>query len=81
RRTRILPVRWSADGLHPVGGGQPGFLGGAAGADAFAVVPPGWRGDGPVGVLRLRCDAPGGPVAAVTSGPDPSGSAAPRSEG
>lgn len=53
RRTRILPVRWSADGLHPVDGAQPGYLGGAAAADAFAVVPPGWRGDGPVGVLRL----------------------------
>jgi molybdopterin molybdotransferase len=51
-RTRILPVRRAADGLHRVDGGQPGWLGGAAGADAFAVVPPGWRGDGPVGLLR-----------------------------
>lgn len=52
RHTRILPVRYAADGLHPIPGGQPGWLGGAALADAFAVVPPGWCGDGPVGVLR-----------------------------
>ncbi|GAA2359708.1 molybdopterin molybdotransferase MoeA [Dactylosporangium salmoneum] len=41
RRTRILPVRTAAEGVRLVDGGQPGFLGGAAAADAFAVVPPG----------------------------------------
>ncbi|MFU8872768.1 molybdopterin molybdotransferase MoeA [Micromonospora sp. SL4-19] len=54
RHTRIVPVRRSAQVLHLVEGGQPGQLGGAAGADAFAVVPPGWRGETPVELLRLE---------------------------
>ncbi|MFG2053211.1 molybdopterin molybdotransferase MoeA [Micromonospora sp. NPDC048930] len=53
RHTRILPVRRSAQVLHVVEGGQSGQLSGAAGADAFAVVPTGWRGTAPVGLLRL----------------------------
>ncbi|MCU7729088.1 molybdopterin molybdotransferase MoeA [Actinoplanes sp. KI2] len=52
RRTRILPVRRAGDGFRPVGGGQPGYLGGAAGADGFAVLPPGPVA-GPVEILRL----------------------------
>lgn len=52
RRTRIIPVGCSTDGLHVVEGGQPGYLGGAARADAFAVVAPGWRPGDPVGLLR-----------------------------
>ncbi|MEH1017414.1 molybdopterin molybdotransferase MoeA [Micromonospora sp. CPCC 206060] len=52
RRTRIVPVRWSTTGLHVIEGGQPGYLGGAARADAFAVVAAGWRTGGPVGLLR-----------------------------
>ncbi|MEU1810697.1 molybdopterin molybdotransferase MoeA [Micromonospora aurantiaca (nom. illeg.)] len=53
RRTRILPVRWSGGAVRLVQGDQPGFLGGAAVADGFAVVPPGWCGDERVGLLRL----------------------------
>jgi molybdopterin molybdotransferase len=49
--TRILPVRRRADGsVESVGLDRPGSLWGAALADAFAVVPPGWR-DEPVALL------------------------------
>ncbi|MFC7330165.1 molybdopterin molybdotransferase MoeA [Marinactinospora rubrisoli] len=44
--TRLVPVRVGADGrrAEPVGHDRPGTLRGAAGADAFAVIPPGWAG-------------------------------------
>jgi molybdopterin molybdotransferase len=49
--TRILPVRRRPDGsVESVGLDRPGSLWGAALADAFAVVPPGWR-DEPVALL------------------------------
>ncbi|MFJ8581060.1 molybdopterin molybdotransferase MoeA [Micromonospora sp. NPDC093277] len=53
RNTRIVPVRRSGQVVQLVEGGQPGQLSGAADADAFAVVPPGWRGEAPVQLLRL----------------------------
>jgi molybdopterin molybdotransferase len=40
-RTRLVPVRWQADGVRIVAGARPGHLGAAAHADALAVVPPG----------------------------------------
>ncbi|CAM3675448.1 molybdopterin molybdotransferase MoeA [Nocardiopsis rhodophaea] len=45
RDTRLIAVR-VADGTvaRPVGHDRPGSLRGAAMADAFAVIPPGWRG-------------------------------------
>lgn len=52
RRTRILPICYEGDGIRLLGEGQPGYLGGAALADAFAVVPPG-RMTGQVRLLRL----------------------------
>jgi molybdopterin molybdotransferase len=49
--TRILPVRRRPDGaLEPLGRDRPGNLWGAALAEAFAVVPPGWA-DEPVALL------------------------------
>ncbi|MFL6130261.1 MAG: molybdopterin molybdotransferase MoeA [Mycobacteriales bacterium] len=49
--TRILPVRRRPDGtLEPLGRDRPGNLWGAALADAFAVLPAGWRGE-PVPLL------------------------------
>jgi len=49
--TRVLPVRRTAAGtVEPLGRDRPGNLWGPALADAFAVVPPGWRG-GPVALL------------------------------
>jgi molybdopterin molybdotransferase len=49
--TRILPVRRHEDGtVRAVGLDRPGSLWGAALADAFAVVPPGWQGE-PVALL------------------------------
>ncbi|RCV49505.1 molybdopterin molybdenumtransferase MoeA [Marinitenerispora sediminis] len=46
--TRLVPVRIDADGeaacARPVGHDRPGTLRGAAGADALAVLPPGWSG-------------------------------------
>ncbi|HEV7655692.1 MAG TPA: molybdopterin molybdotransferase MoeA [Mycobacteriales bacterium] len=49
--TRILPVRRRPDGaVEAVGLDRPGSLWGAALADAFAIIPPDWRGE-PVGLL------------------------------
>jgi molybdopterin molybdotransferase len=49
--TRVLPVRRRPDGaVEAIGRDRPGNLWGAALADAFAVVPPDWRG-GPVPLL------------------------------
>ncbi|MFC4149484.1 molybdopterin-binding protein [Micromonospora mangrovi] len=43
RHTRIVPVRRRHGRLRLVEGAHPGYLGAAATADAFAVVPPGWQ--------------------------------------
>ncbi|MFG1674086.1 molybdopterin molybdotransferase MoeA [Micromonospora sp. NPDC049282] len=51
RNTRIVPVRRGAQGLQVVDGAHPGYLGAVAGADALAVVPPGWHHGTPVGLL------------------------------
>lgn len=49
--TRVLPVRRRPDGaVEPLGRDRPGNLWGPALADAFAAVPPGWRGE-PVPLL------------------------------
>ncbi|HYT10057.1 MAG TPA: molybdopterin molybdotransferase MoeA [Mycobacteriales bacterium] len=49
--TRILPVRRTAAGtLERLGRDRPSNLWGAALADGFAVIPPGWRGE-PVALL------------------------------
>jgi molybdopterin molybdotransferase len=50
--TRLVPVRLLGDRALPVGYDRPGSLRGAALADAYAVVPPGWDG-APVELLRL----------------------------
>ncbi|MEU3017609.1 molybdopterin molybdotransferase MoeA [Nocardiopsis sp. NPDC007018] len=50
--TRLVAVRVSRGRAEPVGHDRPGSLRGAALADAYAVVPPGWDG-GEVEVLRL----------------------------
>ncbi|WP_422770095.1 molybdopterin molybdotransferase MoeA [Plantactinospora sp. WMMC1484] len=44
RDTRLVPVVRIGSGALPVGHDRPGSLWGAAGADALAVVPPGWSG-------------------------------------
>jgi molybdopterin molybdotransferase len=50
-RTRVVPVRRRPDGsVEPLGRDRPGNLWGAALADAFAVLPPAWRGE-PVPLL------------------------------
>ena len=48
--TRVLPVSRAGDTVEPLGRDRPGNLWGAALADAFAVVPRGWRGE-PVPLL------------------------------
>jgi molybdopterin molybdotransferase len=48
--TRMLPVRRAGGAVEPLGRDRPGNLWGAAVADAFAVVPRGWRGE-PVPLL------------------------------
>ncbi|GIG88394.1 molybdopterin molybdotransferase MoeA [Plantactinospora endophytica] len=45
RDTRLVPVARVGSAALPVGHDRPGSLWGAAGADALAVVPPGWNGD------------------------------------
>ena len=45
RDTRLVPVTLIESSALPVGHDRPGSLWGAAGADALAVVPPGWAGD------------------------------------
>lgn len=52
RDTRLLPVTLIGSTARPVGHDRPGSLWGAAGADALAVVPPGWAG-GQVELLAL----------------------------
>lgn len=52
RDTRLVPVRLEGDRAHEVGHDRPGSLRGAALADAYAVVPPGWEGT-EVELLRL----------------------------
>ncbi|GAB3705301.1 molybdopterin molybdotransferase MoeA [Nocardiopsis oceani] len=54
--TRLVAVRLSQGRAEPVGHDRPGSLRGAALAEAYAVVPPGWSG-GEVELLHL----PGGP--------------------
>ncbi|MGI5152294.1 molybdopterin molybdotransferase MoeA [Plantactinospora sp. CA-294935] len=44
RDTRLVPVARVGSAALPVGHDRPGSLWGAAGADALAVVPPGWAG-------------------------------------
>ncbi|MEV2276593.1 molybdopterin molybdotransferase MoeA [Nocardiopsis sp. NPDC049922] len=44
RDTRLVPVRVAEGHARPVGHDRPGSLRGAALADAYAVVPPGWDG-------------------------------------
>ncbi|MDG4786514.1 molybdopterin molybdotransferase MoeA [Micromonospora sp. WMMD1102] len=44
RDTRLVPVVRVGPAALPVGHDRPGSLWGAAGADALAVVPPGWTG-------------------------------------
>ncbi len=44
RDTRLVAVRLDGGRAHPVGHDRPGSLRGAALADAYAVVPPGWDG-------------------------------------
>lgn len=50
--TRLVAVRVGEGRAEPVGHDRPGSLRGAALADAYAVVPPGWSG-GEVELLRL----------------------------
>ncbi|WP_026127484.1 molybdopterin molybdotransferase MoeA [Nocardiopsis lucentensis] len=50
--TRLVPVRVSGGCARPVGHDRPGSLRGAANADAYAVVPPGWDGSD-VELVRL----------------------------
>ncbi|PWV57355.1 molybdopterin molybdotransferase MoeA [Nocardiopsis sp. L17-MgMaSL7] len=50
--TRLVAVRVGEGHVEPVGHDRPGSLRGAALADAYAVVPPGWAG-GAVELLRL----------------------------
>ena len=51
-QTRLVAVRVLQDRVEPVGHDGPGSLRGAALAQAYAVVPPGWRGQD-VELLRL----------------------------
>ncbi|WP_017594286.1 molybdopterin molybdotransferase MoeA [Nocardiopsis potens] len=44
RDTRLVAVRADADGVRPIGHDRPGSLRSPAAADAYAVIPPGWRG-------------------------------------
>jgi molybdopterin molybdotransferase len=44
RDTRLVAVARVGSSVVPVGHDRPGLLWGAAGADALAVVPPGWHG-------------------------------------
>ncbi|MFR9775780.1 molybdopterin molybdotransferase MoeA [Micromonospora sp. MS34] len=53
RHTRIVPVRRGPEGFRVVNGVHPGFLGGAAVADAYAVVAPGTAGQHDVPLLTL----------------------------
>ncbi|XVV15966.1 molybdopterin molybdotransferase MoeA [Actinoplanes sp. CA-131856] len=52
RDTRLVPVTRIGPLARPVGHDRPGSLWGAAGADALAVVPPGWTG-GEIEVIPL----------------------------
>lgn len=51
--TCLVAVRLREGRVEPVGHDRPGSLRGAALAEAYAVVPPGWSGDGEVELLRL----------------------------
>jgi molybdopterin molybdotransferase len=62
RDTRLVPVTRIGSLVVPVGHDRPGSLWGAAGAEALAVVPPGWTG-GDVGLLPLPTGTP--PVVTV----------------
>lgn len=53
RRTRIVPVIWAGRTVRVVGDDHPGYLGGAARADALAVVPPTWRPGELVEILHI----------------------------
>ena len=53
RNARVMPVRRRDARLRLVDGAHPGYLGAAAAADAFAVVPPGWQPGDHVGLLTL----------------------------
>ncbi|MER6591155.1 molybdopterin molybdotransferase MoeA, partial [Micromonospora purpureochromogenes] len=53
RNTRILPVRRRDGHLRLVEGAHPGYLGAAATADAFAVVPSRWQPGDRVALLTL----------------------------
>ncbi|MFC4065882.1 molybdopterin molybdotransferase MoeA [Actinoplanes subglobosus] len=57
RDTRLVPVTRIGAAALPVGHDRPGSLWGAAGADALAVVPPGWTG-GEVELLPLPSGTP-----------------------
>jgi molybdopterin molybdotransferase len=52
RDTRLVAVARMGSSVVPVGHDRPGTLWGAAGADALAVIPPGWNG-GDVELLPL----------------------------
>ncbi|WP_446725030.1 molybdopterin molybdotransferase MoeA [Nocardiopsis sp. N85] len=52
RDTRLVAVRLEGERALPVGHDRPANLRGAALADAYAVIPPGWRG-GAVELVRL----------------------------
>ncbi|BEL03578.1 molybdopterin-binding protein [Actinoplanes sichuanensis] len=67
--TRLVPVTLVGATARPVGHDRPGSLWGAAGADALAVVPPGWTGGevellplpagtSPIGVTAPETDRP-----------------------
>jgi len=69
RDTRLVPVTRLGSLAMPVGHDRPGSLWGAAGADALAVVPPGWTG-GEIELLPLPAGPPAAPVTETDRRPD-----------